>query len=64
MSEGENGGEGNEGECDDEDGDGNGQELNELNCSHWWEESASRRAERWGDDGDEVMSARNWVILS
>ena len=36
VSEGESGGEWNEGEHDDQ--DGGGQELNELSCSHWWED--------------------------
>ena len=39
MSEGKSGGECNEGEHDEQDGsDGHGQELNELSCSHWWED--------------------------
>ena len=37
VNDGESGCECNESEHEDEGGDGQGQELNELSCSHWWE---------------------------
>ena len=37
VNDGESGCECNESEYEDEGGDGHGQELNELSCSHWWE---------------------------